>query len=98
MDDAIPRALAALTVVALAGSWTLESSCDHAGDARSVAGGRSAEWGLARNFRNWTFESAALDLALRQAGLSLPDVLGRPPRPLHVRELARARRSAVGGR
>ena len=35
----------------------------------------------ARNWRNWTFESAALDLALRQAGQSLPQALGLTPRP-----------------
>ncbi len=32
--------------------------------------------------RRWGFESAALDLALRQAGRSLADVLGRDPRPV----------------
>ena len=36
-----------------------------------------------RDYRRWGFESAALDLALRQAGRSLGDVLGREPRPLH---------------
>ncbi len=40
------------------------------------------EWELERNWRRWTFESAALDLALRQAATSLPEVLGRTPRPL----------------
>jgi L-alanine-DL-glutamate epimerase-like enolase superfamily enzyme len=40
------------------------------------------EWELARNWRRWTFESAALDLALRQAGTSLPEVLGRTPQPV----------------
>ncbi len=40
------------------------------------------EYELMRNWRRWTFESAALDLALRQAGTSLPDVLGRVPRPV----------------
>jgi L-alanine-DL-glutamate epimerase-like enolase superfamily enzyme len=35
---------------------------------------------LERNWRRWTFESAALDLALRQAATSLPEVLGRQPR------------------
>jgi L-alanine-DL-glutamate epimerase-like enolase superfamily enzyme len=34
-----------------------------------------------RNYRRWAVESAALDLALRQAGRSLADVLGREPRP-----------------
>ena len=37
---------------------------------------------LQRNWRRWTFESAALDLALRQAATSLPEVLGRVPRPV----------------
>jgi len=40
------------------------------------------EYALLRNWRRWTFESAALDLALRQAGTSLPEALGRPARPL----------------
>jgi L-alanine-DL-glutamate epimerase-like enolase superfamily enzyme len=35
-----------------------------------------------RDYRRWAFESAALDLALRQAGRSLGDVLGREPQPL----------------
>jgi hypothetical protein len=33
-------------------------------------------------YRRWGFESAALDLALRQAGLSLGDAVGREPQPL----------------
>jgi L-alanine-DL-glutamate epimerase-like enolase superfamily enzyme len=33
-------------------------------------------------FRRWAFESAALDLALRQAGRSLADILKREPRPV----------------
>ena len=40
------------------------------------------EYELQRNWRRWTFESAALDLALRQAGTSLPELLGRTPRPV----------------
>jgi hypothetical protein len=36
-----------------------------------------------RDYRRWAFESAALDLALRQAGRSLGDVLGRDPQPLN---------------
>jgi hypothetical protein len=34
------------------------------------------------DFRRWGFESAALDLALRQAGRSLADAVGREPRPV----------------
>jgi L-alanine-DL-glutamate epimerase-like enolase superfamily enzyme len=33
-------------------------------------------------YRTWAFESAALDLALRQAGTTLADHLGREPRPV----------------
>ena len=36
----------------------------------------------ARQYRRWAFESAALDLALRQNGLSLQDAVGRPARPV----------------
>jgi L-alanine-DL-glutamate epimerase-like enolase superfamily enzyme len=35
-----------------------------------------------RAYRRWALESAALDLALRQAGRSLADALGREPRPV----------------
>ena len=34
------------------------------------------------SYRRWAYESAALDLALRQAGLSLADALGREPAPV----------------
>jgi hypothetical protein len=34
------------------------------------------------NYRRWAFESAALDLALRQAGKSLHEVMEREPRPV----------------
>ncbi len=37
---------------------------------------------VSRNYRRWAFESAALDLALRQAGRALGDVVGRSPQPL----------------
>ena len=35
-----------------------------------------------RLYRRWAFESAALDLALRQAGAPLHEALGRDPKPL----------------
>src|SRR3954452_13412771 len=34
------------------------------------------------NYRRWAFESAALDLALRQGGKSLHEVVGREPKPV----------------
>ncbi|HLJ02448.1 MAG TPA: hypothetical protein VKT31_03360 [Solirubrobacteraceae bacterium] len=37
---------------------------------------------VSRLYRRWTFHSAALDLALRQAGKPLHEVLSRPCRPL----------------
>jgi hypothetical protein len=38
--------------------------------------------GLAEGYRRWAFESAALDLALRQNGLGLGEALGRPEQPV----------------
>jgi len=35
-----------------------------------------------RHYRRWAYESAALDLALRQNGLPLHEAIGREPRPL----------------
>lgn len=35
-----------------------------------------------RHYRRWALESAALDLALRQAGRSLAEAVGREPRPV----------------
>src|SRR5205814_9297935 len=43
------------------------------------------------DFRRWAFESAALDLALRQAGRSLADVVGRAYRPVRFVVSTRAR-------
>ncbi|WP_028067962.1 hypothetical protein [Solirubrobacter soli] len=65
----------------LAGSWTLGSFVEHLAtvDQWTVA---PPEWEMARAWRNWAFESAALDLALRQAGETLPSVVGRPVAPL----------------
>ena len=38
---------------------------------------------VSREYRRWAFESAALDLALRQAGTNLAAALGREARPLN---------------
>ncbi|HEY6030621.1 MAG TPA: hypothetical protein VIU44_08660 [Gaiellaceae bacterium] len=54
--------------VDVAGEHTLESFSQLVAD---VAG-----------YRRWGYESAALDLALRQAGTSLWEALGREPRPV----------------
>jgi hypothetical protein len=64
----------------LAGEWTLAGFCDHL--ATLDMWPKPPEWEPARRFRNWAFESAALDLALRQAGRALHEVLGLEPRPV----------------
>jgi hypothetical protein len=46
-----------------------------------AAGGPERE--ISVDYRRWAFESAALDLALRQAGTNLAEILGREPRPLN---------------
>ncbi|HEX5984474.1 MAG TPA: hypothetical protein VFY69_09740, partial [Solirubrobacterales bacterium] len=38
---------------------------------------------ISYDYRRWAFESAAMDLALRQAGTNLSAALGREPRPLN---------------
>jgi L-alanine-DL-glutamate epimerase-like enolase superfamily enzyme len=72
---------AAGPVAPVAGRWTLGSFCDHVDglDLFPVAPQRP----VSRLYRRWTFHSAALDLALRQSGLSLHAALGRDPRPVH---------------
>ena len=64
----------------LAGEWTLGGFCDHleALDLWPEPPRREPS----RHYRIWAYESAALDLALRQAGTSLHAALGRPSRPV----------------
>jgi hypothetical protein len=64
----------------LAGEWTLAGFCDHL--ATLALWPEPPEWDVALRFRNWAFESAALDLALRQAGRPLHEVIGLEPMPV----------------
>ena len=64
----------------LAGSWTLGSFFDHVGALDLFPAEPVRD--TSRLFRRWGFESAALDLALRQAGITLADALGRELRPV----------------
>ena len=64
----------------LAGSWTLHSFSEHLGTLALFEGEPAMHAYL--DYRRWAFESAALDLALRQAGLSLGAAVGRKPRPV----------------
>jgi hypothetical protein len=69
-----------LPALPLAGEWTLQGFCDHL--AMLEQWPTPPEWQAARQYRNWAYESAALDLALRQAGYALHDVLELQPRPV----------------
>jgi hypothetical protein len=62
----------------LAGEWTLGSLCERLAELDQWA--VPPQWDVARRWRNWAFESAALDLALNQAGRGLHDVIDREPR------------------
>jgi L-alanine-DL-glutamate epimerase-like enolase superfamily enzyme len=64
----------------LGGEWTLGSFCEHVGGLDLSPAPPEVE--TSRLYRRWAFESAALDLALRQAGVSLHERLGLTPRPV----------------
>jgi L-alanine-DL-glutamate epimerase-like enolase superfamily enzyme len=67
--------------LAVAGEWTIDSFSSHVAGLELVAtDDPQSVW--VRSFRQWALESAALDLALRQAGRSLAEALGRPSRPV----------------
>ena len=67
--------------LALAGEWTLGSFCAHLDTLEQWPGGEPEFGDMMRRWRNWAYESAALDLALAQAGRPLHEVLGLDPRP-----------------
>lgn len=75
------RQLAHGAVLPLAGDWTLEGFSAHL-DGLDLFPVQGPAFPVYRNYRRWAFESAALDLALRQADRSLADALGREPRPV----------------
>jgi len=62
----------------LAGTWTLDDLSHRLDDFELP------------DYRRWAFESAALDLALRQARTSLGELLGRPYRPVRFVASTRA--------
>jgi hypothetical protein len=69
-------------VLPLTGSWTLDSFSSRL-EELDLFGGAAPGMPAFRDYRRWAFESAAADLALRQAGRSLADVLGREPEPIN---------------
>ena len=64
----------------LVGEWTLEALLDRFAEVDQWPA--EPEWDVQKLWRNWAFESAALDLALNQAGTALHEVVGREPKPL----------------
>jgi L-alanine-DL-glutamate epimerase-like enolase superfamily enzyme len=73
-DDPVPADLD------LAGSYTMDSFSERVGGFELFADEPQMKAFL--DYRRWAFESAALDLALRQAGRSLASAVGREPRPV----------------
>ncbi len=67
-------------VLPLAGSWTLSTFSEHLATLPLFE--QEPERQAYLDYRRWAFESAALDLALRQAGLSLGEAVGREPLPV----------------
>jgi hypothetical protein len=79
-EEAHTSLQAAGPVQPLAGEWTLASFCDHveALDLWPEPPG----WDAFVHYRIWAYESAALDLALRQAKLPLSEAVAREARPV----------------
>jgi hypothetical protein len=64
----------------LAGDWTLHAFSEHLTTVPLFD--PLPERLVYLDYRRWAFESAALDLALRQAGTSLGEAVGREPRSI----------------
>jgi L-alanine-DL-glutamate epimerase-like enolase superfamily enzyme len=71
---------AAPPALPLAGEWTLGAFCAHLATLEQWPAPPS--WDAMHRYRNWAFESAALDLAVSQDGRPLPEILGRKPQPV----------------
>src|SRR5687768_4978408 len=68
-------------VLPLTGHWTIEGFSNHLAGL-DLFPGKAPERDVSRLYRRYAYESAALDLALRQAGTSLHALVGREPKPL----------------
>ena len=64
----------------LAGSYSLDEFCSRVDELDLFPDPPARE--VSRLYRRWTFHSAALDLALRQSGRALHEVLEREPQPM----------------
>ncbi|WP_254863500.1 hypothetical protein [Halovivax gelatinilyticus] len=75
------EALARTGLPDLTGSFTIDSFSDRLGDL-DLFPGDPPEREVFRNYRRWAVESAALDLALRQAETDLASAIGRSIDPV----------------
>ncbi len=73
----------------VAGTWTLGSFSEHL-DGIDLFRAGSPDQAAFRDYRRWAFESAALDLALAQAEVSLGAAVGREAKPLKFVSSTRA--------
>jgi hypothetical protein len=64
----------------LTGHATLGEFCEFIGGVDTFPAEPQRD--VSRRYRRWAFESAALDLALRQSGIGIAEALGREPRPV----------------
>lgn len=71
---------AAGPILALAGTWTVGSFCEHLATLDLFPQAPQRE--VSQRYRTWAYESAALDLALRQAGTTLHEALTLVPKPV----------------
>jgi L-alanine-DL-glutamate epimerase-like enolase superfamily enzyme len=71
---------AAGPTLALTGAYTLASFCELLSQQQLFPQPPQRE--VSQRYRTWAYESAALDLALRQAGIALHDALAREPQPV----------------
>jgi L-alanine-DL-glutamate epimerase-like enolase superfamily enzyme len=71
---------AAGPMLPLAGTFSLATFSEHLAKLDIFPQAPARE--VSRRYRTWAYESAALDLALRQAGTPLHAVLGREPLPV----------------
>ncbi len=69
-------------VLDVTGPETLGQACELLGEL-DLFPGAPPEREPSRHYRRWAYESAALDLALRQNGLTFWEVAERDPQPLH---------------
>jgi L-alanine-DL-glutamate epimerase-like enolase superfamily enzyme len=67
-------------VLPLAGRFTLGSFSERLGELELFPQPPQRE--VSARYRTWAYESAALDLALRQSGTTLHEALGRTPEPV----------------